>query len=369
MNVLWVTNVPSPYRNRFFNKLSEQCNLHVVFEKKHSDERDSSWRSEKNISFNFQVLKGLKYSPDKTVSISVCFLPFKQYDKIIISNPFTLTGMILTTYLKIRGISFIIEGDGGGEKKESKFKRLVKSFLLKGAVAYFSTGKSHDKYYMQYKINSKNIVRYSFSSFSSDYVNKLMKTEDEKTMSKLALGMEDKFTVLFVGSFIYRKGLDVLLKTMQNVHDDIVLYCIGGGETKHYLGLIDEHQLDKVHFLPFQNEEKIKEYYESADVFVLPTREDIWGLVINESMASGTPVITTRNCVAGNEIIINGYNGFIVEPENDLEIADKVNLLYNDENLRYQIGYNALESIRKYTIENMVKDHINYLFKETSQDV
>ena len=76
--------------------------------------------------------------------------------------------------------------------------------------------------------------------------------------------------------------------------------------------------LNNVHFIDFKNKDTLKEYYHVADVFVLPTREDIWGLVINEALAYGLPVITTDKCMAGLEMIENGKNGYII-PVNDVK--------------------------------------------------
>lgn len=60
---------------------------------------------------------------------------------------------------------------------------------------------------------------------------------------------------------------------------------------------------DNIVFVEFKTKEDLIDYYRAADLFVLPTREDIWGLVVNEAMAAGTPVITTTNCGAGMEIL------------------------------------------------------------------
>ena len=53
----------------------------------------------------------------------------------------------------------------------------------------------------------------------------------------------------------------------------------------------------------------------ASDLFVLPTREDIWGLVINEAMSFGLPIITTRKCIAGTELITDGENGYLLEAD------------------------------------------------------
>lgn len=96
------------------------------------------------------------------------------------------------------------------------------------------------------------------------------------------------------------------------------------------------------------------DYYRAADLFVLSTREDLWGLVVNEAMAVGTPVITTTNCGAGMEILKNGDDGTIVPPENSDLLAIAMQEMLNDDELAKQTKH-AIKSAEVYTIENMAK--------------
>ena len=74
----------------------------------------------------------------------------------------------------------------------------------------------------------------------------------------------------------------------------------------------------------FKTKEQLADYYAAADVFVLPTREDIWGLVVNEAFAFGLPVITSDNCGAGMEMITQGVNGFIFPNEDADALRDMI---------------------------------------------
>ena len=95
----------------------------------------------------------------------------------------------------------------------------------------------------------------------------------------------------------------------------------------------------------------------AADVFVLPTREDIWGLVINEAMAYGLPVITTDKCNAGLELIQNGINGFVIKKDSEKELMEAVTRALSECTI---LGALALHEIKDYTIESMVLTHVNF---------
>src|SRR5699024_11074740 len=139
-------------------------------------------------------------------------------------------------------------------------------------------------------------------------------------------------TVITVGQFIYRKGFDILLAAWKDLDKKYQLIILGGGELEgEYRRYIERCSYQNVFVLGFMPKEDLFKYYEASDVFVLPTREDIWGLVVNEAMACGLPVITTEKCIAGMEYIDNGVNGFIVPTENPGILHDKMEyLLMND---------------------------------------
>lgn len=123
-------------------------------------------------------------------------------------------------------------------------------------------------------------------------------------------------------------------------------------------------QLKNVHFVGFKRTDELSKYYQCADLFVFPTREDVWGLVINEAMAYGLPIITTDRCIAGMELIKDDENGYIVPVENVEILNEKMNRLIFDDTLRKRMGEKSLEKIHEYTFENMAKVHIDFLSKE-----
>ena len=135
------------------------------------------------------------------------------------------------------------------------------------------------------------------------------------------------------------------------------IYIIGGQPTNEYLELISKNSIKNVHFIDFLTKNDLKFYFMCADLFILPTREDIWGLVISEAMSYGLPVITTDNCVAGLELIDNEKNGYIIPVNSIDDIYDKGNKILNNRSLKEEMAQNNLRKISSYTIENMVLKH------------
>ena len=177
---------------------------------------------------------------------------------------------------------------------------------------------------------------------------------------------EDKI-VISVGRFSYMngygKGYDVLLKSAQNMDSTTGWYIIGGKPTEEFAKMKKDMRLENVHFVEFLNKEELAQYYRASDVFVLMTVGDVWGLVINEAMAHGLPVITTNKCVAGLDLIENGKNGYIVNVGDDDTLSKKLEYIFAEPTLMENMGKESLKKISEYTIENMANIHINAIKK------
>ena len=360
MRVLFLTNIPSPYRVNFFNCLGELCDLTVLFERESSSERDESWKNFSADKFRYRVLKGIKLGVAEAFCPGVKkHLKKNDYDAVIISNYTTPTGWLALRYLKKKKIPFFIEGDGGIAKSGKGVKERLKRRLLRGATGYFSTGKEHDNYYITYGVPEDKIYRYPFTSlFETDILKEPIR-EETKIKLKEDLGIEEEKMILAVGQFIHRKGFDVLLSSAKALSKDIGVYFVGGKPTEEYVQFCENNGLNNIHFIGFKKTAELKKYYCAADVFVHPTREDIWGLVINEAMAQGLPVVTTDKCVAGLELVKNGKNGYLVPVEDEQALTQAIIKVLGDD--RITMARESLKEIQGYTFEEMAKRHIEVL--------
>lgn len=360
MKVLWLTNIPSPYRVDFFNELGKYCELTVLFEKRSSDERDESWKSFKIYNFKAVFLRGISVGVAEAFCPSIIkYLNRNRYDKFFVTNYSDLTGILAIAIMRLRHISYIIEGDGAFAGSGQGIKEKVKHWIISNSELCFSTSKIHDEYYRTYGASEEKIVRYPFTSlYISDILIQPISVKKKKKLRE-DLGMKEKYIVLAVGQFIPRKGYDILIKSFSYLNDNIGCYIVGGKAPKEYKDLILALGLSNIHFIDFKKKLELEKYYMAADLFTHPCREDIWGLVINEAMAKGLPVITTERCVAGLELISDLNIGRIVPTENSKLLANAINdILYT---ICKEKSKAVLEVIRPYTLEKMAQKHIEIL--------
>lgn len=154
------------------------------------------------------------------------------------------------------------------------------------------------------------------------------------------------------------KGFDLLIKSwklLEEKYPDWQVVVAGEGEDRKILeNMILVERLKKIHFIG--NVSNIEKYYENAAFFVLPSRDEGFGMVILEAMDFAIPVVSF-DCKAGpKEIITDGENGFLVEPENIEEFAHKMELLIKDENLRREMGKTAKRSTGRFAKDTILDE-------------
>lgn len=362
MKILFLTNIPSPYRVSFFNTIGKNTELTVLYERKKAEDREDSWFESEAKYFKEVYLKGKNFGNDSALCLDVVnWINKEHYNIIVIGSYSTPTAMLAISYMKLKKIRFILNSDGGFIKSDNVIKYAIKKFFISSASYWLSTGEETTKYQIHYGAKKDKISIYPFSSVQREDIVKLS-TKEQKQDIKNELGIRYKKNVISVGQFIYRKGFDILLRACYQLQDSVGVYIIGGSITNELAALKNTLNLDNVHFLEFKTKKELFNYFSASDIFVLPTREDIWGLVINEAMANGLPIITTNKCIAGLELLKQDENGYIVETENETELAEKMKfLLYNDE-LRESMSNLNIKKIHDYTIEEMAMKHLD-IFK------
>ncbi|MBM2820353.1 MAG: hypothetical protein HW405_113 [Candidatus Berkelbacteria bacterium] len=158
-----------------------------------------------------------------------------------------------------------------------------------------------------------------------------------------------KRVVIFSGKLTYKKGVQYLIKAALKIKAEI--FIIGGGEEESKLkALVDELKVKNVHFMGYfgaNDDKELKEFYRRADVLVFPSIwEEPLGLVALEAMASSTPVVASKK--GGIPLAVkNNVNGFLVRARSAKAIAEKVNFLLKNEDIRKKMGEEARKIVEE----------------------
>lgn len=366
MNVIFVTNLPSPYRVDFFNELGKTVSLTVIYERHSAADRNTAWKGNDAIHFIEKYANTRPVGTDRSAGLGIVrMIKGERFNHIVFCGYSSPAVMLAIAYCRLKKIPYYIESDGGFCKTDRFWVKRLKKFLIHDAIGHFVTCEEYKKYLLTLGVREKRIHKYPFTSLNEACILKKPLNYDEKAELRKQLGLPDGILIVSVGQFIYRKGFDILLKALPSVNNSVNVIIIGGEVTKEYHDLCEKLKLKNVTFVPFLEKSALFRFYKAADIFCLPTREDIWGLVINEAMACGMPIISTNKCIAATELVENGCNGIVVKADDVEALADGINYLLSCDML--EMGDESIRTIRNYSIEKMAQKHIEILRKENKK--
>ncbi len=171
---------------------------------------------------------------------------------------------------------------------------------------------------------------------------------------------EDQIVLLFSGKLSYRKGPDLILQAVKQLPPDvrrkINVVFLGSGQLKDELEkLAQETPQVKVFFPGFQNQTQLSRFYHSADLLILPSREnETWGLVVNEALHHGLPCVVSKAVGCGPDIIEDNISGMTFDTGSSQSLASALQqafgLIRRDETRR-----NCRRKVNAYSIENAAK--------------
>jgi len=174
------------------------------------------------------------------------------------------------------------------------------------------------------------------------------------------------FQILFVGGLDrahYFKGINILLEAMAKIEiKNWQLNIVGKGDLKYqYQKQAEKLNIsNKVNFLGKISDEKKIKIYQQADLFVLPSinKNEAFGLVLLEAMASGIPVIAS-NLPGVRTVFQDGIQGYLVKPNNLIDLKEKIEIILNDSELKNKMGQAARRLVeKKYNLKN-IKNKLN----------
>jgi glycosyltransferase involved in cell wall biosynthesis len=157
----------------------------------------------------------------------------------------------------------------------------------------------------------------------------------------------DECVFLYVGRLEPEKGLDVLVRVMRDLPGKLLI--VGEGSQRSELeGLAPKN---RVVFAGHATRPELPRWYGAADVFVLPSRSEPWGMVLNEAAMAGLPLVATEAVGAAYDLIEPNVNGYLVPPDDVTALADAMRKVEADAEWRASAGRRSQEIVQAYTPE------------------
>lgn len=174
--------------------------------------------------------------------------------------------------------------------------------------------------------------------------------------------------VIAIGRYIYQKGFDLLLKAWRNVvqkHPDWILNIYGTGERNIYQKQVEELGIMGFCKLNGPINKDIQDKYLQSSIYVLSSRFEGLPMVLLEAMSCGLPIVAFACPCGPKDIVTDGKNGYLVEPNNIEALAERICHLIEDEELRKEMGKNARKRAEDFTEEKIMQQWID-LFENIS---
>lgn len=370
MKVLFISNIPSPYRVDFFNELAKYVELTVLYQRHTSLERDAKWKSKSNSFYTQIFLKGKNIGVDSAICPGVVrYLKRNKFDKIVICGINSPTVILAIFWCKLFKIPYYLEIDGGFHKNGKGIKEKIKHFEISGAYGYLSTSKTGDDYFTFYGADRLRIHRYPFTSVYEKDLLVATPTNDEKLYHKEQLGIKESRAVLSVwrSSYTagYGEGYNLLMKiAFAMKEEDVGFFIVGEEPASGFMNIEEQYNISNVHFIDVKNKDELEAYYRAADAFILLACAADCGLLINESMANALPVIVS-DTNSSLEMIRNGKNGYIVPSYDWKTSLERLRRILTNESFCTIMSATALETALKYTVNNPTREIVK-VFKAGS---
>ena len=327
-NIAFITHARAPYRFRQLETFAEKGNFRINFFYTAGRKSDRNWIINTAESFNEYMLSNVRH-----------YFKVLENDIIILSSFSSIKNILLALLCTLKNKSYVFLMDGISpikiKNKENILKLIIKKTVVRPAKACFANGTVSREYLV------KKIGYYPDRIF-----NQLLTVDVDKIKIVKPLNeskKEDK-VIIYSGRFMKRKNIDHLITAVSRSRYSIKLLLIGDGdEEETLLDILKQKKLKYEHIKFIEKQEDLFKQYYNADCLVLPSYDEPWGLVVNEAMAAGLPVIVSDECGCSMDLIDPGKNGYVFKAGDVEELTEKIDLVF----------YNQLDK------KNSSKDIIN----------
>ena len=360
LRVAWLVPVAWYYWQPMLSEFSRQIPQTIIFTALfpgYSQGYEDSLNLE--IVGKFQVLKNQKkigksqYGSGYTVLSPKVILPLLRYQPdLVVTSSFGLWTLLALLFKPIGRWRVIIAYEGsapGVDFLNSPLRLGIRKLMVKIADGCISNSQGGKNYLIDsLKANPRRVFAHPYEVPSPKSLIQHQSSVEFRSLEK------QKPVFLFVGRIIPRKGLQLLLQACVLLRkqgiNNYSLWIVGDGEQRSELeAFCQQNQLqDNIRWQGKVDYREINSYFQAADVFILPTLEDTWGVVTLEVMLFGKAVL----CSAGagsSELIVDGKNGYVFEPDRPQELAELMQKFIVEPELAQIAGKRSRQMIAAYT--------------------
>lgn len=264
-------------------------------------------------------------------------------------------------YCKISNIKTILSNEStADDHARNKLKEFLKSLIIKQFDGYFNFGTLSKNYLLGLGVKPEKMLVNRNCVDNKALKNIYQNCLPQRINRQKALNLVSK-NFIFVGRLIDYKNLFFFLEAFgiaqSESNEDWGVIILGDGEQKEDLQqFVKEKNVRHISFQQGVSWQQVPEYLALSDVLVLPSYSEPWGLVVNEAMACGLPIIVSEKCGCAIDLVKNGENGFLFSPDNIEQLTLILRKFMNQEVDLERMGELSEKIIQEYSPENVAKE-------------
>jgi glycosyltransferase involved in cell wall biosynthesis len=231
----------------------------------------------------------------------------------------------------------------------------LKAYFLRHCDRFVVPGKASFDYLRSLARPAASILTAPNAVDNGYFATRAEATRAHPTEFREKLKLPPRF-ILFVGRLVPEKGvfdlLDAYAKLESGLRSEVSLVFAGDGVCREELARQAKHiRPGVVCFQGFAQREDLAGLYALAETLVLPTHSDTWGLVVNEAMACGLPIIVSSVAGCSSDLVEGGWNGYVVPPRDAGRLSAAIDILLRQPELQQRMSARSSERIRNYSPE------------------
>lgn len=357
VRVAYLTNIPTPYRVDMVEKWTRvNPNLSIAVYYTDDSDQGRGW-SVRSIGGVAESRLPIALNLGRYGKLNRClWMMVRETDVVMIGGFEQASYLASALFARLMGKPVILLFDGFSPARfhhESVLIVALKWLTAKLCNSFFANGKVGRRYLEEcIGVNPRKPIFNQFLSHDDEYIAKARDQFEGLGKVEICgrLGLPTGRPILLsCGYLIRRKRVDLVIEALARIPLERrpLLLIVGSGPLRESLERQATHHGVDTHFTGFKQGVELAQCYFASDAMVLASEDDPWGLVVNEAMSAGLPVVVSDACGAAEDLVVEGRNGFVFRNMDVSALADSLErLMASDMTL---MGHASREMIQGWT--------------------
>ena len=247
---------------------------------------------------------------------------------------------------------------------------MLGNLIFPNAAGFLYAGTANRKLYEYYGVPDEKLFPFAYSWGYGAFFEESQQLISQRAALREKYGLpNDAVVMLYCGRLSPEKGTMELIEAYQMVsHPKKSLVIVGDGQLRERMSAFAEyHRIDSIHFMGFKRRNEIGELYALSDFLVLPSRKETWGIVINEALCFGLPVIVSDQVGAGVDLVTSEENGHIFPAGDVTALADQIfRMIDLPSEERRKMGDESRKKIKRWInrdLANLMGEYLDTIYQ------